>query len=124
VARSCANLGEAVAVDVGNRSCAPGALTADAGPQPQPQSPPTFPRERRPGIQPARAAATWRTARPNPVPASPPLPPASGGITGGRDAASTEDTIIPSWNGDHLDLHLATRASLANASHAERRRSA
>lgn len=49
------------------------------------------------------------------LPASPPLPGASGDISACHDAVITEDTIIPNWNGDKLDLDLAIWASFANA---------
>jgi hypothetical protein len=54
-----------------------------------------------------------------PVPPSPLPPTASGDITTWHDAAITDDTIIPNWNGDKLDLDHAIWASFANARLAE-----
>jgi 5-methylcytosine-specific restriction endonuclease McrA len=50
-----------------------------------------------------------------PVPASPRLPRSSGDIAGCHDADIISDTIVPSWNGDRLDLDHAIWVSFANA---------
>jgi hypothetical protein len=54
-----------------------------------------------------------------PVPASPPLPASSGDLTTCHQAAIAEDTIIPNWNGDKLDLDYAIWVAFANARFAE-----
>lgn len=53
------------------------------------------------------------------LPASPSLPATSGDISTCHDAAISEDTIVPNWNGDKLHLELAIWASFANARLAE-----
>jgi hypothetical protein len=59
-----------------------------------------------------------------PVPASPPLPAASGDIAACHDAPITSDTIIPGWYGDKLDLDHAIWVAFANARLAEERHQA
>jgi 5-methylcytosine-specific restriction endonuclease McrA len=54
-----------------------------------------------------------------PVPASPSLPASSGDLTTCHQAAIAEDTIIPNWNGDKLDLDYAIWVAFANARFAE-----
>ena len=49
------------------------------------------------------------------LPPSPPLPEPAGAIGNGHDADITEDTIIPPWYGERLDLDHAIYVCLANA---------
>jgi Domain of unknown function (DUF397) len=58
------------------------------------------------------------------LPASPPLPPASGNITACHHAAITADTIVPNWHGERLDLDHTIWVAFANARLAEERRQA
>jgi hypothetical protein len=53
------------------------------------------------------------------LPASPPLPAASGDITAWHDAAITAGTIVPSWHGERLDLDHAIWVAFTNARLAE-----
>jgi len=57
-----------------------------------------------------------------PVPASPPLPRPDSTIEDCHDAAITEDTIIPPWYGERLDLDHAIYICLANARAEQERR--
>ncbi len=57
-----------------------------------------------------------------PVPACPPLPRPDGTIEDCHDAAITEDTIIPPWYGERLDLDHAIYICLANARAEQERR--
>jgi hypothetical protein len=50
-----------------------------------------------------------------PLPASPPLPAASGDITARHDATITAGTIVPGWHGERLDLDHAIWVAFANA---------
>ncbi len=63
----------------------------------------------------AASGFAFTTAAGVTIPASPPLPAPDGDISHCHDAKITPDTIIPAWNGDRLDLHLAIWACFANA---------
>ncbi len=65
-------------------------------------------------------SASWLDG--TPVPASPPLPRPDGTIEDCHDAAITEDTIIPPWYGERLDLDHAIYICLANARAEQERR--
>ncbi len=66
-------------------------------------------------IMAAASGFTFATADGVTIPASPPLPAPDGDISDCHRANITPDTIIPTWNGDRLDLHLAIWACFANA---------
>jgi hypothetical protein len=57
-----------------------------------------------------------------PLPASPALPEPDGGIGDTHDADITEDTIVPSWYGERLDLDYAIAVCFANARTDEEKR--
>jgi hypothetical protein len=50
-----------------------------------------------------------------PLPASPALPEPDGSISTAHDADVTEDTIVPAWYGERLDLDYAIAVCFANA---------
>jgi hypothetical protein len=56
------------------------------------------------------------------LPDSPPLPEPEGGIGDTHDADITEDTIIPPWYGERLDLDHAIYTCFANARTDEQKR--
>ena len=56
------------------------------------------------------------------LPPSPPLPKPAGTIADCHDAEITEDTIIPPWYGERLDLDHAIYTCLANARSPQERR--
>jgi len=60
---------------------------------------------------------TYAFTRPDgtPMPASPPLPKATGDITSTHDAVITPDTVDTSYFGDRFDLHQTIWAHFANA---------
>jgi hypothetical protein len=58
----------------------------------------------------------------SPLPACPTLPEPDGGIWDTHDAGITEDTIVPSWYGERLDLDYAIAVCFANARTEEEKR--
>jgi hypothetical protein len=57
-----------------------------------------------------------------PLPASPALPEPDGSISTAHDADVTEDTIVPAWYGERLDLDYAIAVCFANARTDEEKR--
>jgi hypothetical protein len=57
-----------------------------------------------------------------PLPASPPLPEPDGSISDTHDAEITEDTIVPAWYGERLDLDYAISVCFANGRTDEEKR--
>ena len=72
----------------------------------------------------ARPGGTFAFWRPDgtALPPSPPLPEPAGAIADCHEAEITEDTIIPPWYGERLDLDHAIYTCLANARTPEERR--
>ena len=71
----------------------------------------------------ARPGGTFAFWRPDgtALPPSPPLPEPAGAIGDCHEAEITEDTIIPPWYGERLDLDHAIYTCLANARTPEER---
>src|SRR5208282_6017774 len=70
-----------------------------------------------------QAGGTFAFWRPDgtALPSSPPLPEPAGAIGDCHEAEITEDTIIPPWYGERLDLDHAIYTCLANARTPEER---